>query len=873
MAWDGYTLPECGVYNSSYFYFDANAHSWPNKETYDTACGGGDIVSSVPNDNTEHIIYENACGKITVQVFQRYNYQGTTISRAYIKVYALVSGVMTELFNVYMGDANKQQITFAIDEENQKGWINAYMVQMWGAGTTSQAGSALNNAQSKAVYDFLKAYVTYNWVSVPAISGKNGILTLPVLSNEPTDGNPVNDASASDFTRLPSNTELHTLTGSMILNNETEIVVSGDDYICTITWTTTTAFTLKFYFPDNNTPFASISYSLSNATDEVYFAMLEDIYDGPDIPPEEAHRWGRPSLIIKNGSTGLFSYNTETVDASLYDSFYSWIIASMTGGYSIFGPDNEEEGGDGYGTLQDEPIMNPAVPTIGAVATGFTRLYYITGANKSKLSDLMDWFNDEDLQFVNQLFKGDPMQALVGVNLSPLALTAVGHPNIHFLGQDTGIASDGVITDQYQEIDCGSIEIKNWMKNSYLDFSPFTKIKVILPYIGAMDLNVDDLKYKTDNNGKRLPVTISLKYVIDALTGSCVAHLFVNNSLHYEASGNCFINIPLTQKDYSAEMQAIKQAIAGTADSLVKGAGLMAMGTGAGAGAIGAMVAGTLFGGAVNVAAQHPDIRYVGGNTGATTGYMGFDRPFLLIEQPVLARPASDEHFIGMPSYITDTIGSFYNSSNSKPQFAKFNEVHLENINCLEQERNEILQYLTNGVMIDAGSDTPDVTPETTGNRVIVLLHNKSEKNVIGKTFASGENSRLKIEDKKFFNQSVLNPVFIVPASEVYTYNYAYVPLLHRYYYITDIIALPNNMLEIHMQVDALQSFKTEIKACKGICMRSEWRNNFLINDGAMTVKQPTEVKTLQFVKSGAKFSFTRGSAGFVIVCASGTTL
>lgn len=713
----------------------------------------------------------------------------------------------------------------------------------------------------------------YQWTSVSAISGRNGILDLPTLFHEPTDGEPVTDGTIYDFHKTPDVTnELHTLTGGMILNQETEIVVSGDDFRCTVTWNNTTAFVIKYYLPDSTTPFASISYNLSHANDEVYFAMLWEIYVDPE-DPAQSHRWGRPSFIIRDSVSGLYSYNTETVDASLFDNFYSWIVASMTGGYSIFGPDNEEEGGDDYGTLQDDPIMNPAVPTIGAVATGFTRLYYITGANKSKLSDLMDWFNDEDLQFINQLFKGDPMQALVGVNLSPLALTAVGHPNIHFLGQDTGIASDGVIADQYQEIDCGSIEIKNWMKNSYLDFSPFTKIKVILPYIGAMDLNVDDLKYKTDNNGKRLPVTISLKYVVDALTGSCVAHLFVNNSLHYEASGNCFINIPLTQKDYSAEMQAIKQAIAGTADSLVKGAGLMAMGTGAGAGAIGAMVAGTLFGGAVNVAAQHPDIRYVGGNTGATTGYMGFDRPFLLIEQPVLARPAKDEHFIGMPSYITDTIGSFYNSSNSKPQFAKFNEIHLENINCLEQERNEILQYLTNGVMIDAGSDAPDVTPETTGNQVIILLHNESEKNVIGKTFTSGTGSRLKLESKLFFNQSVLNPVFVVPASEVYTYNYAYVPLLHRYYYITDIIALENNMLEIHMQVDALQSFKTEIKACKGICMRSEWRNNFLINDGAMTVKQPTEVKTLQFVKAGAKFSFTRGSAGFVIVCASGTTL
>ena len=79
-------------------------------------------------------------------------------------------------------------------------------------------------------------------------------------------------------------------------------------------------------------------------------------------------------------------------------------------------------------------------------------------------------------------------------------------------------------------------------------------------------------------------------------------------------------------------------------------------------------------------------------------------------------------------------------------------------------------------------------------------------------------------------------------------------------------------MLELHMQVDPLQSFKDEIKACKAICSRSEWRNNYLINDGAMMVKQPQLVSTLQFKKNGEKFSFTRASAGFIVIVASGTT-
>ena len=727
------------------------------------------------------------------------------------------------------------------------------------------------NASIGTLYVNGTPLVDYIWESAPVISGKEGSLRLPQLKNVPN-LNPVTDAELSAFDVLPDAANLRTLYSNIVYGEERVVAWSGEDANMTITWTDATHFTMKMYTQNLDVPFYTVSYTLSHASDIPYVAFLLSVEEGVEDPTW----YGRPSFVFYNNTNGKYEYNLESTSDVYYEQIGLWLKRTYSyPSNDLWGQANEEEGGDGYNDLQDDPILNPNTPTVGAVATGFTRLYRITGEHKDKLSNLMNWFNDPDLQFENKLFVGDPMQALIGVNICPLPINAVGAPNMHFLGIDTGIASDGVITDQFQEIDCGSINMDMWMNDTYLDFAPYTKIKAVLPYVGVIDLSVDDLKYKVDRNGKRIkkPVTLSLKYVVDTLTGACVAHLFVNDSLHYEASGNCYIGIPLTQRDYTSVINSIKQAVAGVAESALKGAGLAAMTGGAGAGAAGVMAATSMVGSAINVMTQHPDIKYVGGNTGATSGYMGFDRPFLLVEEPVLARPSNDQHYIGMPSYITGTVGSFHDTSNSKPQFARFKDVHLENIDCLEQERNEIMEFLTNGVMLDDGSAAPNVTPTVTGDRVIVLLHNKSERNVIGKTFESGTGNRLKIEGKTFFNQSVLNPVFIIPATEVYTYNYAYVPLLHRYYYITDIVALENNMLEIHMQVDPLQSFKEEIKACKGICMRSEWRNNFLINDGAMMVKQPQKVATLQFIKEGVRFNFARNDASFIVIVASGTTL
>lgn len=56
--------------------------------------------------------------------------------------------------------------------------------------------------------------IVYNWQSVPSISGKNGILSLPVLVS--IDGEPVSSGSASDFSVLPSSAKVRTLADANI---------------------------------------------------------------------------------------------------------------------------------------------------------------------------------------------------------------------------------------------------------------------------------------------------------------------------------------------------------------------------------------------------------------------------------------------------------------------------------------------------------------------------------------------------------------------------------------------------------------------------------------------------------------------------------
>lgn len=103
--------------------------------------------------------------------------------------------------NCYFGEENQIRVEACIYTS-----ITAY---------TLESGSVVSNipyfTDNTEYNNFVTnlAHPPYEWSSVPAISGKNGILSLPVLID--TDGNPVSNGSASDFSTLPDGVKVRTL--------------------------------------------------------------------------------------------------------------------------------------------------------------------------------------------------------------------------------------------------------------------------------------------------------------------------------------------------------------------------------------------------------------------------------------------------------------------------------------------------------------------------------------------------------------------------------------------------------------------------------------------------------------------------------------
>lgn len=77
-----------------------------------------------------------------------------------------------------------------------------------------------------------------------------------------------------------------------------------------------------------------------------------------------------------------------------------------------------------------------------------------------------------------------------------------------------------------------------------------------------------------------------------------------------------------------------------------------------------------------------------------------------------------------------------------------------------------------------------------------------------------------------------------IELNSVPTFNYAYIPSFNRYYFVTDITSIRNDLWEISMSVDALMTYKNGILNCTGFIDRNENINNANIIDKKLSVEQ-----------------------------------
>lgn len=384
-------------------------------------------------------------------------------------------------------------------------------------------------------------------------------------------------------------------------------------------------------------------------------------------------------------------------DSEGFKTFFS-TVKIYNDSNELGGTSTENTFGDGNFDRTSDKIEPPALPTLTATDCGFVTLY---SPGLNTLLEFCNYLWSDNLWVAVQKWFADPSQIMVGLGIVPVQVETNG-TYYHKVGTVEFPVPMPLVKSQYQEFDCGSLEVKHFWGSS-LDYAPYTQIQVYLPYIGVRELNTDEIMGKT----------ISIKYHIDLYGGGVVAIICVDNSVRYQYSGNCMQQIPISSANYGELISNLVQL------ACVVGTGISAAGSAAaefasdatknsrgsstytasdfmGAGAADWMEHGG-FGKLLTCTTQcvmsaKPRIERTG-SLGAVTGQMAVQTPFLIITRPEQSLAENYKHYNGYPSNITSRLGDLTG-------FTKVENIRLNDIPATQPEIMEIYDLLEKGVII-----------------------------------------------------------------------------------------------------------------------------------------------------------------------------
>ena len=341
--------------------------------------------------------------------------------------------------------------------------------------------------------------------------------------------------------------------------------------------------------------------------------------------------------------------------------------------------DPEESGGNGTQNIHSDPIpLEPIIRLPDVSNLGFVKIYSPSSSELNSLASYM-WSSTFDLNTLKKIF-ANPIDSIISLGVVPISIPSGGSSHIFIGNIDTGINCT-IAGMQYIDVDCGTIEVEEFY-GSFMDYSPYTKCEIYLPFIGYKTLDVDMIMRKS----------INVTYRVDILTGSCVANVICNNSVIAQYVGNCLIVSPFTGSNFNAVFSGLV--------SLTQ-AGLGVISGGVLAGATGGILNGVVqgIGSTVNQAGSivgdimstKPQIEKSGAIS-SHSGLLGVLTPHLIITRPRTVVPENQNTLNGYPCLA-------FKKFSDLTGFTIVQQTNLQGIPCSEAELQKITNLLYQGVV------------------------------------------------------------------------------------------------------------------------------------------------------------------------------
>lgn len=308
----------------------------------------------------------------------------------------------------------------------------------------------------------------------------------------------------------------------------------------------------------------------------------------------------------------------------------------------------------------------------------------------------------------------NPFDGVIGAHELYATPSKDGYSTIRSGFLDSGISSI-IVRQRYTQINCGSILIPEYWGN-YLDYSPYSRAYIYLPFIGIMDLDVDDI----------VGHSVNVLYHVDSYTGSCIAQITCardgySNTV-YQFSGDCSVEIPMaggSQANIKAAMIAANAyqnaanvsagmslwgGIASGIASALGGAlmpgvastiGGITSGIGQAIGGYTSSQSQKAYGEAQHTAAMVSQKSHVqhSGSFGGSHGAMGIKKPYIIIRRPIQKVVYNYNKLYGYPAHKMVVIGECTG-------YLRCREVNVQSSLATDEEKRMIEEALKSGVYV-----------------------------------------------------------------------------------------------------------------------------------------------------------------------------
>ena len=147
----------------------------------------------------------------------------------------------------------------------------------------------------------------------------------------------------------------------------------------------------------------------------------------------------------------------------------------------------------------------------------------------------------------------------------------------------------------------------------------------------------------------------------------------------------------------------------------------------------------------------------------------------------------------------------------------------------------------------------------------IILYENASANNVVDKQLTEKATYTGSLRDEC----SILNPVIRFNISnegyidDMAKVNYMYIAKFKRYYFITDIVSVRNDIMEVKAKVDVLKTYWSPYKECYALTKSTQTKYNLYLNDGRLKISNVPQVVKKNFPAGfGGSYNFVLTVAG-----------